>query len=87
MNNPFVIFFITTFCLLLTGCGNTGACVGQYGVGKYECKEDWYKEECEAWDEDQVNGSDWIFHSRKSCESLGYTNMCSDGSYVEGSCY
>ena len=67
------------FGILLMGCGKTGACVGQYGAGKYECKEDWYEDECSQWDEDEVNGSEWIFHSRKSCEALGYANQCSDG--------
>ncbi len=80
----FILMGLAAFTL---GCEDgTGACVGQYGTNKYECKENWDPEECEDWDTQQVNGSGWTFHAGDSCSSLGYTNKCSDGTYVSGSC-
>ena len=84
--NKLPVPFFLCCIFLFTACETTGACVGQYGVGKYECKEEWYETECAEWDEDEINGSEWTFHKRSSCEDLGYTIECSDGSYVEDSC-
>ena len=73
--------------LLLTSCaGSSGACVGESSPGNGRCKDGWEREECEAWDEDEVNGSDWTFHAGEDCQDLGYTERCVDGSYADESC-
>ena len=73
--------------LLLASCGGgVGACVGESSPGNGLCKDGWDEEECVEWDEDEVNGSSWTFHSGDSCEDLDYTHECSDGSYADNPC-
>ena len=80
------LFIITLIAFALSACGSSGACVGEYGAGKEECKEGWDKAECDQWDEDQINGSSWAFYSGDSCSSLGFENECFDGPFVEVAC-
>ena len=35
------------------------------------CKDDWTKKECEEWDDQQVNGVSWHFHSGQPCDERG----------------
>ena len=86
----YVIVIVIVFgALTLSSCSGTGACVGSGGgiLLSPVCKDDWSKSECQEWDAEEVNGANWDFHGGKSCESLGYTDRCSDGSYrLPGDC-
>jgi hypothetical protein len=80
----FILFSLVTLpAAALVSCGSgTGACVGSGGLlASPECKEDWDEAECEDWDAQEVNGASWTFHGGDTCDDLGYTEMCSDGSY------
>ena len=83
--HSFVLFLLSSFMLASCG-GGVGACVGESSPGNGLCKDGWDKEECEEWDEDEVNGSSWTFHSGDSCEDLDYTHECSDGSFADNPC-
>jgi hypothetical protein len=75
------LFIVCT--VLLSSCGGTGTCVGSGGsiLSSPVCKEDWTKSECQEWDEIGINGAEWNFRRGSSCEGLGYTDRCSDGSF------
>lgn len=80
----FVFMLILLGGIILSACGGgTGACVGSGGSTLLSpvCKEDWSRSECQEWDEQEINGANWSFYSGDSCEDLGYTDRCSDGSY------
>ena len=68
---------------ILSACDGVGACVGSGGgvLLSPVCKEDWSRSECQEWDDEGINGANWSFYSGDSCEDLGYTDRCSDGSY------
>lgn len=66
--------------LFLVGCG-PGLCEGT-GGDVDECKEGWSKDECAEWDDLEVNGADWTFHGSGTCDGLGYTTECPDGSWL-----
>lgn len=77
------------FLVTLSACGGgSGACVGTGGVQASPiCKQDWDESECTDWDDQGINGASWSFHGGTSCEELGYTERCSDGSYrLPGAC-
>jgi hypothetical protein len=85
---PLLSFFII-FAVILSSCGGSGACVGSGGniLSSPVCKEDWVKSECQEWDDMEINGAEWNFRGGASCEGLGYTERCSDGSYrLPGEC-
>jgi hypothetical protein len=69
--------------LLLTGCGASGVCISE-GGNVDECKEDWSSDECAEWDDLEVNGASWSF-SGGTCEDHGFSEQCSDGSWVASS--
>lgn len=80
----FVLIMILVGGVLLSACGGGGgACVGSGGgiLLSPVCKQDWSRSECQEWDDEEINGADWNFYSGDSCEDLGYTDRCSDGSY------
>ncbi len=82
-----VVSIVLCSGLSLSACGGSGgACTGESSPGNGLCKDGWDQSECEEWDEDEVNGSSWTFHSGESCEDLGYTYECSDGSYADNPC-
>jgi hypothetical protein len=84
-----VLSLIIVTTIVLSSCGGTGACVGSGGsiLSSPVCKEDWTKSECQEWDDMGINGAEWDFRRGASCEGLGYTDRCSDGSYREpGEC-
>jgi len=64
-------------------CSVDGACVGSGGSILHSpvCKDEWYAAECRVWDDEGINDANWDFHTLRSCEGLGYTDQCSDGSY------
>jgi hypothetical protein len=70
-------FFISLFaCLLLmeSNCGKmrTGVCTGysaQYN--STYCKDGWTQEECDEWDDLEVNGVSWTFYGGQTCEERG----------------
>ena len=74
---------VAALVLLVPACGGTGSCVASGGIVD-ECKQDWTKEECDDWTRQGVNGSKWTFGS-KSCEELGFSVRCADGSYARTS--
>lgn len=81
------VFMIVCLSLLMATvqciCSIEGACVGSGGsiLDSPVCKDEWYGGECQEWDDEGVNGANWDFHALRSCEGLGYTDQCSDGSY------
>jgi hypothetical protein len=84
----FLVFLILLSALLLSTCGGVGACVGSGGdvLLSPVCKDGWTRDECHEWDDMEVNDADWNF-KRGTCEGLGYTDRCSDGSYrLPGDC-
>jgi hypothetical protein len=82
--------FLVVFCgTILTSCSGSGACVGSGGnvLTAAVCKADWTRSECHEWDDMKVNYAAWTYHGGASCEGLGYTERCSDGSYrLPGDC-
>lgn len=82
-----VVFLIVFLSLMLATmqciCRLEGACVGSGGsiMRSPECMNDWYGEECEEWDDMNINDANWDFHPFRSCEGLGYTERCPYDSY------
>lgn len=63
-------------CLMLLGsnCGklSTGVCTGYSAeFNSTYCKDGWTKEECDEWDDLEVNGVSWTFHKGQTCEERG----------------
>jgi hypothetical protein len=91
-NRKLVILIVFLSMLMATVqciCSGTGACVGSGGSILHSpvCKEDWSRGECAEWDDENINDASWRFRSGRSCEGLGYTDECSDGSYrLPGAC-
>ncbi len=84
-----ILFLFLTLALVQLACVGTGACVGSGGdiLRSPVCKEDWSRAECREWDDEGINDADWDFHAGRTCEGLGYTDECSDGSYrLPGAC-
>lgn len=88
-----VILLIVFLSLLMATvqciCRTSGACVGSGGsiMRSPECMEDWYRSECDEWDDLNINDANWDFHPWRSCEGLGYTELCRYGSYrLPGAC-
>ena len=74
------LVLVTSWGVLASGCGGSGgACSGESSPGKGVCYDDWDQSDCDQNQEDEVNGSDWTFHSGEQCEDLGYTYDCDDG--------
>jgi len=71
------ILFVAGFTGLLflgSNCGklSTGVCTGYSAeYNSTYCKDGWTEEECDEWDELQVNGVSWIFHKGQTCEERG----------------
>ncbi len=71
------IFFIgglMCFLFLVGNCGkmNTGVCTGYSAeYNRTYCKDGWTQEECEEWDDLNVNGVSWTFHKGQTCEERG----------------
>jgi len=78
-----ILFLFLTLVLVQMACVGTGACVGSGGdiLDSPVCKDDWSRAECREWDDEGINDADWDFHAGRTCEGLGYTDRCSDGSY------
>lgn len=79
-----VLVFILALLIItaIGGCSSTGTCVGSGGdvLLAPECKNNWTRSECQEWDDMEVNGADWEYKSG-TCESQGFTEECSDGSF------
>lgn len=75
-----VLGILALFFVLFAGsCDDSGACVGtdsDIDTGDV-CKNDWSKEDCDNFQNDNVNGQTWSFNEGTSCEDLGYTVQCS----------
>jgi hypothetical protein len=69
--------FRSLAAIVLTACGGSGLCEGTGGIID-ECYEGWTQAECDDWDAEEVNGSDWVWHSSGSCEGYGYVVECED---------
>ncbi|MCC7071645.1 MAG: hypothetical protein IT383_09995 [Deltaproteobacteria bacterium] len=76
-----VTLAVLSMLMVVPACDLPGACVGTGGVVD-ECKEDWTQSECTDWDDQEVNGASWSFHAASSCDDLGYSVECADGSFV-----
>ena len=88
-----VVLLLVFLSLLMASvqciCSVEGACVGSGGSILHfpVCKDGWYSGECDEWDDMEVNGANWEFHMLRSCEGLGYSDECADGSYrLPGTC-
>jgi hypothetical protein len=50
----------------------TGVCTGYSSYYNHTyCKDGWTREECEEWDDLQVNGVDWYFYPGQTCDGRG----------------
>jgi len=63
-------------CLLglSTNCAKTrtGVCTGfSAEFNSTYCKDGWTEEECDEWNELEVNGVSWTFHAGQTCEERG----------------
>ena len=76
-------FFVVLCTVILTSCGGSGVCVGSGGsiLSSPVCKDGWTRSECQEWDDMEINDAEWEYRGGASCERLGYTERCSDGSY------
>ena len=83
-----IVFLSMLMATMQCICNIEGACVGSGGVlDSPDCLNDWYRSECQEWDDEEINGSSWSFHALRSCQSLGYTEECSYGGYrLPGAC-
>ena len=52
------------------GC-STGTCYSVGGNWGEECYQGWTQEDCDDFDDQDVNGASWYF-SCKSCDELGF---------------
>ena len=68
--------------IILGSCSSTGVCIASGGdvLLAPECKNGWTRAECREWNAMGVNGASWEFKSG-TCESKGFTERCSDGSF------
>ena len=60
--------------LMVSNCGkmNTGVCTGYSAeFNSTYCKDGWTEDECDEWDELEVNGVSWTFHKGQTCEERG----------------
>jgi hypothetical protein len=94
MNRSIIMHFVVWTAAMLGGvwlsaCGESpddeGSCVGIWTVGTVvvafpQCYNDWTRAECEDWDTDQVNATNWSF-SEDSCQERGYTKECDESGY------
>jgi len=71
------ILFVAGFTSLMflgSNCGklSTGVCTGfNPDSGTTYCKDGWTKEECDEWDDQEINGVSWFFHKGQTCEERG----------------
>ena len=59
---------------LASNCGklSTGVCTGYSAeFNSTYCKDGWTKDECDEWDDLEVNGVSWHFHKGQTCEERG----------------
>ena len=50
----------------------TGVCTGYSAeYNRTYCKDSWTKEECDEWNDLEVNGVSWTFHKGQTCEERG----------------
>jgi len=71
-----VLFAAGFTCLMFLGsnCGklSTGVCTGYSAeFNSTYCKDGWTREECEEWDDLEINGVSWTFHKGQTCEERG----------------
>lgn len=72
-------YFIQTACfvgatLLVSNCETfgTGVCTGYSAeYNSTYCKDGWTQEECDEWNDLQVNGVSWYYHRGQTCEERG----------------
>jgi hypothetical protein len=79
---------IVVFLAILSSCSGSGSCVGSGGdiLLSPVCKNGWTRAECQEWDDMEINDANWDFKGG-TCERLGYTERCSDGSFrLPGDC-
>ena len=63
------LLFLSTNCEKLS---STGVCTGYSSeYNSTYCKDGWTKEECEEWDDLEVNGVSWTFHRGQTCDERG----------------
>ena len=71
------ILFVAGFTSLMflgSNCGklSTGVCTGfNPNSGTTYCKDGWTKEDCDKWDDQEINGVSWFFHKGQTCEERG----------------
>ena len=64
----------TVLIFLASQCGkiSTGVCTGYSAeYNSTYCKDGWTKDECEEWDDLEVNGVSWNFYKGQTCEERG----------------
>jgi hypothetical protein len=78
-----ILLVLMALSTVQLACIGSGACVGSGGsiLRSPVCKNDWSRSECREWDDEGINDANWDYHMGRTCEGLGYTDECSDGSF------
>lgn len=82
-----LLFIMLT--LIISSCDSSGVCVGSGGdvLASPVCYENWDKNECQDYDDQEVNDAEWVFHGGDSCVDLGYSERCAENTFrLPGSC-
>ena len=68
-----ISFLVAT--LLISNCeklSRTGVCTGYSAeFNSTYCKDGWTKEECDEWNDQEINGVSWYFYAGQTCEDRG----------------
>lgn len=74
LRNIICVGGVTVLLLLGTNCEklSTGVCTGYSAeYNSTYCKDGWTQEECDEWNNEQVNGVTWTFYRGQTCEERG----------------
>lgn len=71
----FKIALFLAATILVSNCeklSRYGVCTGfSSEYNSTYCKDGWTKNECDEWNDLQVNGVDWYFHPGQTCQERG----------------
>lgn len=63
------LILLVSYCDKLS---RTGVCTGYSSeFNSTYCKDGWTQDECDEWNDIQVNGVDWYFYPGQTCEERG----------------
>ena len=74
LHNIISVGGVTLLLLLGTNCEklSSGVCTGYSAeFNSTYCKDGWTKEECDEWNDMEVNGVTWTYYRGQTCEERG----------------